>query len=93
MCFDRSLIFRLLVMSIAALESLMIAFGISFLTNSFNPRCIHKWCFIAIERAIYSASQVEDATDRCFREHQETVELPSCTRYPEKLRLESRSFA
>ena len=91
-CFDRLLRLGLYATSIAALLLQKNAFGISFFNNFWTPHCNLKWCYVIIPRAIYSASQVEVTTDRCFRHLQELVAFPHQKIYPEKLLLVSRQL-
>jgi len=91
-CFDRSLILGLYATSIAALLSQKRAVGVSSFNSSWVPRFNQGWCFVVIYGAIYSASQVEFATDRYFRHLRETVAFPTWDIYPEKFLLVSKEL-
>lgn len=84
MCLERSEIFGLDAMSIAALLSQR-SIGVVVPVPVISVRAFFNQisCFEARERAWYSASAVEVETDFCFLERQEIVALSSCTMLPE----------
>jgi putative copper export protein len=65
------------MIAFAEFESLMMAFGTVVYNSSLVPHRIQRLCLVVIARAVYSASQVDVATDFCLPQSWEIVESPS----------------